>query len=125
MFKGTCSKLFHNLGPVAAKDGKPAARVRFEDVSFASGIGRLPGPGLGVVCADFDGDGWPDIFISNDGQPNRLWINRHDGTFVDEAVSRNLAYNSMGNAYAGMGVAAAGTTGNAMPEFVVTHPGTA
>ncbi len=95
-FRGACSKLFHNLGPVPAKNGKPAARVRFEDVSFASGIGRLPGPGLGVVCADFNGDGWPDIFVSNDGKPNRLWINRHDGTFVDEAVSRGVAFNSDG-----------------------------
>ena len=46
---GTSSKLFHNLGPIAAHDNKPGARMRFEDVSFASGIGRLSGPGLGVV----------------------------------------------------------------------------
>src|SRR5207244_1251623 len=61
MFPGTCSKLYRNLGP------GEGARVRFADVSFASGIGRLPGPGLGVVCADFDGDGWPDVFVANDG----------------------------------------------------------
>jgi hypothetical protein len=123
MFRGTCSKLFHNIGPQPAKDGKPAARVRFEDVSFASGIGRLAGPGLGVACADFDGDGWPDIFVANDGQPNRLWINQHDGTFVDEAVSRNLAYNAMGNAYAGMGVAVGDLTNGGMLDLFVTHLG--
>ncbi len=123
MFRGTCSKLFHNLGSVPAKDGKPAARVRFEDVSFASGIGRLPGPGLGVVCADFDGDGWPDIFISNDGQPNRLWINRHNGTFVDEAVSRGVAYNAMSGSFAGMGIAIGDTTNSGRLDLFVTHLG--
>jgi hypothetical protein len=119
----TCSKLFHNLGPAPATDGKPGARVRFEDVSFASGIGRLAGPGLGVVCADFAGHGWPDIFVSNDGRPNRLWINKQDGTFVDEAVSRSVAYNTMGNAYAGMGVAVGDVTNSGMLDLYVTHLG--
>ena len=114
-FSGTCSKLFRNLGP------KPGARVRFEDVSFASGIGRIPGPGLGVVCADFNGDGWPDIFIANDGQPNRLWINQKNGTFVDEAASRNVAYNEMGKAYAGMGIAVGDTTNDGLFDLYVTH----
>jgi hypothetical protein len=41
----------------------------------------LPGPGLGVVCADFDGDGWQDIFVANDGDANRLWMNQRNGTF--------------------------------------------
>jgi enediyne biosynthesis protein E4 len=120
-FPGLCSKLFRNRSPVPAKDGKPTARVRFEDVSFASGIGRLPGPGLGVVCADFDGDGWPDIFVANDGQPNRLWINRRDGTFVDEAVSRNVAYTAMGKAFAGMGVAIGDVYNDGMFDLYVTH----
>jgi hypothetical protein len=119
-FPGTCSKLFHNIGPGPGADGKPA-RVRFKDVSFESGIGRLPGPGLGVVCADFDGDGWPDVFVANDGQPNRLWINQHDGTFKDEAASRNVAYTGMGKAFAGMGVALGDTANSGMLDLFVTH----
>jgi enediyne biosynthesis protein E4 len=102
IMSGTCSKLFHNRGAASGGGGPPfgggqkgggapRSPVRFEDVSFASGIGRLAGPGLGVACADFDGDGWPDIFIANDGKPNHLWINQKDGTFVNEAVSRGVA----------------------------------
>jgi len=114
VFHGTCSKLFHNRG---------STRPRFEDVSFASGIGRLPGPGLGVVCADFDGDGWPDIFVANDGQPNRLWINQKDGRFLNEAVSRGVAYNAMGRAFAGMGIALGDVNNDGLLDLYVTHLG--
>ena len=117
-FKGTCSKLFHNV------TDKPGGVPRFEDVSFASNIGRLPGPGLGVVCADFDGDGWPDVFVSDDGEPNRLWINQHDGTFKDEAVSRGLAYTAMGKAFAGMGIGVGDVDNHGMLDLFVTHLGT-
>ena len=117
MFRGTSSKLFRNLGP------GPKARVRFEDVSFASGIGRVPGSGLGVVAADFDGDGWPDLFVTNDGGPNRLWINRHDGTFADEASSRGVAYTAMGKAYANMGIAVGDVDNDGLLDLYVTHLG--
>ena len=105
VFPGTVTRLFHNESS--------AQGVRFRDVTIESGLGRLPGPGLGVVCADFNGDGWPDIFVANDAKPNRLWINQKNGTFVDEAMTRGTAYNAMGQAWAGMGVrwATSTTTG--------------
>jgi hypothetical protein len=117
-FPGRVSRLFRNLGRAGATKG---GRVRFEDVTTASGLGRLPGPGLGVVCADFDGDGWPDIFIANDGQANRLWINRKDGTFREEAVRRGVAYNALGAAEAGMGVALGDVDGDGLLDLFVTH----
>jgi hypothetical protein len=94
---------------------------RFEDVTVASGLGSRPGPGLGVVCADFNGDGWPDIFIANDGAPNHLWINHKDGTFTEEAVPRGLGYNALGKAQAGMGVALGDVNGDGLVDLLVTH----
>jgi enediyne biosynthesis protein E4 len=121
VFIGTATKLFHNLGPRPAAPGRPAAPVVFEDVSVASGIGRVVGPGLGVAVADFNGDGWPDIFVANDGQPNRLWINQKNGKFVDQAVSRGVAYTSMGQAFAGMGIAIGDIDNDGLLDLYVSH----
>jgi hypothetical protein len=76
---------------------------------------------LGVLCADFDGDGWPDIFVANDGRPNRLWINQKNGTFTEEAVLRGIAYNNMGQAQAGMGVTLGDVDGDGLFDVFVTH----
>jgi hypothetical protein len=112
VFAGRVSRLYRNVGD-----------WKFEDVTLKSGLGKLPGPGLGVVCADFDGDGWIDIFIANDGKPNHLWINQHDGTFKEEATVRGVAFNAMGRAQAGMGVALGDVDGDGLFDLFVTHLG--
>ena len=117
MFKGTVTRLFRNLG-AQAKGG-----VKFEDVSVAAGLAAVPGPGLGVVCADLTGDGWPDIFVANDGQPNRLWVNRHDGTFADEAALRGVALTGMAATAGNMGIACADVDGDGLLDLFVTHLG--
>ena len=117
-FPGTVTKLFHNLG-VRSTSGR--TEPRFEDVTLASGLGRSPGPGLGVTCADFDGDGWPDLFVANDGKPNHLWINGRDGTFKEEALMRGVAYNILGQPQANMGVALSDVDGDGALDLYVTH----
>ncbi|WP_162657884.1 CRTAC1 family protein [Tuwongella immobilis] len=116
-FQGVSSKLFRHQG---LRDGVP----HFRDVSIESGIAATPGPGLGVVAADFTGDGWCDLFVANDGKPNRLWVNQRDGRFADEAISRGLAYTAMGQAYAGMGIALGDVDRNGFLDLFVTHLGT-
>ncbi len=126
-FPGSVTRLFHNLGcrrgdppfPPLAKGGKGG--VRFEDVTVSSNLGREPGPGLGVICADFDGDGWPDIFVANDGRANHLWINRRDGTFTNEAALRGVAFNMLGQPQANMGVALGDVDGDGLFDLFVTH----
>jgi hypothetical protein len=76
---------------------------------------------LGVCCADFNGDGWPDIFVANDGAPNHLWINQKNGTFKEEAVQRGIASNKLGQAQANMGVALGDVDGDGLFDVFVTH----
>jgi hypothetical protein len=118
VFSGTATKLFHNLTG-QSKTAPPA--IRFEDVTAKSGLARLLVPGLGVACLDFNGDGWPDIFVANDGKPNRLWINQKNGTFTEEAALRGIAYDSAGQELAGMGVAVGDVDGDGLFDIFVTH----
>jgi hypothetical protein len=123
-FAGSVAKLYRNLG--MAKHSPLRARhsplpVRFEDATRKAGLARAAGPGLGVVCADFNGDGWPDIFVTNDDRANHLWINQRDGTFQEEAVARGLAYDGMGKAVANMGVALGDIDGDGLFDLFVTH----
>jgi hypothetical protein len=117
-FKGTVTRLFRNLGPGSAKG---ARTIRFQDATDSSGLGHKPGPGLGVLCADFNGDGWIDILVANDAQPNHLWINRRDGTFREDAAARGLAYNGQGMAQGSMGIAIGDIDGDGLFDVFITH----
>jgi hypothetical protein len=117
-FPGSVARLYHNLGPA-----RGAAPVRFEDVTVKAGLARLPSNGLGVLCADFDGDGWPDVFVANDSKANHLWMNQKNGTFKEEAVKRGVALNGLGQTAANMGVAWGDVRGKRLPDLFVTHLG--
>jgi hypothetical protein len=119
-FSGQGTRLFHNLGP-ADSTGRKNNVPRFEDVTEAAGLGREKEPGLGEFCADFTGDGWPDVFVANDGKPNHLWVNQKNGTFREEAYNRGLAMNAMGQSDAGMGVAVGDVDGDGLLDVYVTH----
>jgi hypothetical protein len=110
MYRAVPSRLFRNK-----RDGT------FEDVTEASAIGGSYGPGLGVVCADFNGDGRPDIYVANDTAANRLWLNKGDGTFREAALDVGLAYSMDGLAKAGMGIALGDVENNGWQELLVTN----
>jgi len=115
-FQPTVSRLYHNRG-AAAGPGK----VVFEDVTVSSGFAGALGKALGVLCADFDGDRWPDIFVADDGLPNRLYINQRNGRFTEEAALRGIAYNAMGAAAGNMGIALADVNQDALFDLFITH----
>ena len=94
---------------------------RFSNVTEAAGIVTAFGKGLGVVCADFNADGWIDIYVANDQTPNQLWINRGDGTFEDTGLVSGTAYNADGLVEAGMGVSAGDFDSDGDEDLFMTH----
>ena len=95
-YKGNSVKLYHNLG-----DG------HFEDVTQKAGLGEPTSKSLGITVFDIDNDGWPDLFIANDTQPNKLYRNNRNGTFSELAVSAGVAFSEDGVARGAMGTDAA------------------
>ncbi len=109
-YKGQKTKLYHNN-----RDGT------FTDVSEKSGVGTAESKGMGLVLADFNGDGWPDIVVANDTWPNFLFLNNHDGTFTDVSLISGLAASEDGRFEAGMGIDAADVDGDGVLDVYVTH----
>jgi enediyne biosynthesis protein E4 len=94
----------------------------FEDASAKSGILKpAAGYGLGVAAADFNNDGWPDIYVACDQTPSRLYQNKGDGTFVERGVEAGVAYNVDGRLQSGMGVAVADVDGNGFLDIAKTN----
>jgi len=109
-YRGETCWLFHNLG-----NGK------FEDVTPTSGIFDSSSKSLGVALLDYDEDGWPDLLVANDTQPNKLYRNQRNGTFKDVAVEAGIAFSAEGKARAGMGVDVADFNNSGRPGVAITN----
>ncbi len=109
-YKGSSARLWHNLG-----NGK------FEDATQKAKFYDPTSKSLGVAVFDLDGGGWPDILLANDTQPNKLYINQHDGTFAEKGVSAGIAFSEDGVARAGMGVDAADYDRSGKPSLIITN----
>ncbi len=109
--KGASDHLFQNLG-----------NGTFEDVSFKAGVSdKVAYYGIGVAWFDFDDDGWPDLFVANDSQPNYLYRNRQDGTFEDVSYISGTAFSENGTEQACMGVAVGDFDGDGKDDLHVTN----
>jgi len=109
-YRGATCWLFHNRG-----------NGTFEDVTATSGIFDSSSKSLGVALFDQNQDGWPDLLVANDTQPNKLYRNQHNGTFKDSAVEAGIAFSSEGKARAGMGVDVADFDNAGTPGVAITN----
>ena len=109
-YPGATSWLYRNTG-----------KGTFEDVTAAAGLLDPTSKALGVTTLDYDVDGWPDLFVANDTQPNKLYRNKGNHTFQEVAVQAGLAFSEDGRARAGMGTDAADFDNSGVPSVVVTN----
>lgn len=109
-YRGDSCWLFHNRG-----------NGTFEEVTAASGIFDSSSKSLGVAMFDYDADGWPDLLVANDTQPNKLYKNLRNGKFKDVAVEAGLAFSSEGKARAGMGVDTGDFEGSGRAGVAITN----
>ena len=107
---GEADRLFRNQG-----DGT------FADVTESSGIGSVAMFGFQAVTFDYDQDGWPDLYVANDSNPNLLWRNKGDGTFEDLSARAGVALSASGDPQAGMGVAVGDYDGDLQSDLYVTN----
>lgn len=99
-YQGETCRLYRN------REGR-----QFEDVTVPAGVSNPEGKSMGIAVADFNDDGWPDIVVTNDTQPNFLYLNQGDGSFTDVALKAGIGFDEFGRARAGMGVDVADVTG--------------
>jgi hypothetical protein len=109
-YRGETCWLFHNRG-----DGT------FKDVTASSGIFDTSSKSLGVAMLDYDQDGWPDLLIANDTQPNKLYRNQRNGSFQEVGVVAGIAFSAEGKARAGMGVDTGDFDGSGRPGIAITN----
>ena len=109
-YRGDTCWLFHNRG-----------NGTFEDVTATSGVFDSSSKSLGVAMLDYDQDGWPDLLVANDTQPNKLYRNLHNGKFKDVAVEAGLAFSTEGKARAGMGVDVGDFDNSGQPGIAITN----
>jgi hypothetical protein len=109
-YRGDTCWLFHNRG-----------NGTFEDVTATSGVFDSSSKSLGVAMLDYDQDGWPDLLVANDTQPNKLYCNLHNGKFRDVAVEAGLAFSTEGTARAGMGVDVGDFDNSGSPGIAITN----
>ncbi|HEX3185341.1 MAG TPA: CRTAC1 family protein [Pyrinomonadaceae bacterium] len=107
-YKGQSAQLYRNRG-----------NGTFENVTARAGVNDAAGKTLGVALLDFDDDGWMDLFVANDTEPNKLYRNNHNGAFTDNAVIAGVAFSEAGTARAGMGVDAADYDGSGKQSVVI------
>ena len=93
----------------------------FVDVTASAGVAREYGAALGVASFDADGDGWTDVYVANDGEPNQLWMNQGDGTFTNGALLAGAALNDSGRTEGSMGVDAGDFDGDGDDDLFMTH----